>query len=188
MKKIFSVAALITALISTNVIAEEATQHLLDISIGGRVVGSPCIVGNGVNTDINLIPISVDQIKKAALGEYLADKGASFNIHDCPKNQDVYLTFKAEPVQIYAFRRAIVNTLKPSGDVVAHYFLDTIERASLANMQEMPLNSDQLKQAQTPEGYDYPVYVGYMKSAEVQPGVSPAGKTQSVVTLTITSE
>lgn len=181
MKKVFSVAIVMTTLISTNVMAETIEND--QITIGGSVVEKTCTVGDGINTDINLAPITVEQVKNAAIGEYLGDKAASFNIHDCPQDLQIRVRLTGETLDFEGL--PLVNELKPSGDVVAHYFEDAVEQAPLVTDSTVLLPAAVSEQASTPGGYDYPVNVGYVKIADVKPGTSPAGKTRSIVTLSI---
>ncbi|WP_410750264.1 hypothetical protein [Citrobacter sp. U14242] len=181
MKKVFLAAAVMATLVSGRALASDT------LTIDGEMIESGCIVGNNGNADINLDKITVDQLKAAAIGGNLAEKASSFNIHDCPA-YDIALSFSADVPP--GFPQAIVNDLQPSGDVVAHYMRDDYYGDHMTIVGRLRFFGDYYDDAraqmQTPEGYDYPVSVGYKKIAEVQPGVSPAGLTHSSVTVNIT--
>lgn len=181
MKKVFLAAAVMAALSSTGVMAE-------DLTITGGMLEKGCIIGESGNADIYLDKITVAQVTNATVGTKFAEKAASFNIHNCP-NYGIAITFRGDihPTD----PEAIVNDIKPSGDVVAHYMVDNSDKMSLLNLNGgMNLSAEytpeEHKKALSDEGYDYPVIVGYKKVADVQSGVSPAGLTRSVVTLDIT--
>ena len=178
MKKVFLAASVMAALVSGSALASDT------LTIDGEMIESGCIVGNNGNADINLVKITVDQLKAAAIGGNLAEQASSFNIHDCPA-YDILISFSADVPP--GFPQAIVNDLQPSGDVVAHYMFNN-DRMSVVGFDAYlgDYYDDARAQAQTPEGYDFPVWVGYKKIAEVQPGVSPAGLTHSSVTVDIT--
>ena len=176
MKKVFLAAAVMAALASTSVMAETLT-------IDGELLEKGCIIGKNGNADINLNKITVAEVTNAGIGTKFAEKAASFNIHNCP-NYGIAIALRGDihPTD----SEAIVNDIKPSGDVVAHYMVDNSDHVSLLNLGGgITLSAESTPEALSDEGYDYPVIVGYKKVADVQSGVSPAGLTRSVVTLDI---
>lgn len=177
MKKVFLAAAVMAALASGSVMADT-------ITINGEVIENGCIVGDNGNADITLNKITVQQAKTAAVGAHLGNQADSFKLSSCPA-YDIDVQFVADAVNGNA--DAIVNTEAPSNTVVAHYLYNEANTAPLnGTTQTIESDSPEAAQAQSSNGYFFPVNVGYTKIGEVDDQSSPAGVTKSVVTLNIT--
>ena len=177
MKKVFLAAAVMAAMASGSVMAET-------ITINGEIIENGCQVGTNNNANITLNKITVPQVKAATVGTHLANKLDSFKLSNCPA-YNINIQFVADAVTTDP--TAIVNTVTPSNTVIAHYLYNEGNNAALnGTTQILDVNSPEAIAAQSAAGYDFPVNVGYTKIAEVDDTASPAGLTQSAVTLIIT--
>ncbi|MDM2932568.1 hypothetical protein [Citrobacter sp. Cu233] len=177
MKKVFLAAAVMAALASGSVIAET-------ITINGEVIEKGCEFGTNNNADISLNKITVQQAKVAAIGAHLGNQNDHFKLTNCP-NYNIYVQFVADTVDGNA--DAIVNSKAPSNTVLAHYLYNGTNTASLSNTtQIIEHGTAEATAAQSAVGYLFPLNVGYTKIGEVDDQSSPAGPTESVVTLNIT--